>query len=81
MGGFAGETASFDFFEADDAVFGGVDGEVAAHVGTVTSLLGRAGLANQDFAGADFLAAKTLDAEALTGVVVDVFRGSTCFDM
>lgn len=70
--GLAGETASLDLLEADDAVFGGVDSEVAAHEGAVASDLGATGLAHEHFSGADFLATKAFHAEARTGVVVDV---------
>ena len=70
--GLAGETATFDLLEVDDAVFGGVDGEVAAHERAIAGNLRATGLADQYFAFADFLATKALHAEACTGVVVDV---------
>lgn len=62
--GAAGERAFFDSFEADDAVFGGVNREVAADVGARTSNFGVACLADENFALADFLAAVALDAQS-----------------
>jgi hypothetical protein len=79
--GLASEFAFFDFGKLDDAVNGCVNGKVAADVRTRTRNLGAASLADQYFASTDFLAAETLDAEALTSVVVDVFTGTTSFHM
>ena len=45
-GGLAGETFGFDRFEANRAVFGGVDGEITTDVRTVSCNLSRAGLAD-----------------------------------
>ena len=50
-----------------------MDGVVAAHVCALTSDFRSACLADEYFAGINFLAAETLDAEALARVVVDVF--------
>ena len=50
-----------------------MDGVVAAHVCTCTSDFRGARLADEYFAGVNFLATETLDAEALARVVVDVF--------
>lgn len=69
----AGETLGFYLAEADNAVFGSVDGEIAAEIGARAGLFGFTDLANDDLAGVDFLAAKKFDAEALAGRVVDVF--------
>ena len=66
-GGFAGEALGFDLTEANDAVFGGMDGEVAAEVGAGAGLFGFADLADEDCTSRDFLATKTLHAEALAG--------------
>ena len=72
-GGFAGKTFGFDLTEANDAVFGGMDGEVAAEVGAGAGLFGFADLADEACTSRDFLAAEALHAEALTRGVVDVF--------
>ena len=71
--GFAGEFGFLDLFESDDTRLSGVDGVVAAHVRALAGDLGSACLADEYLAGVDFLAAETLDAEALARVVVDVF--------
>ena len=71
--GFAGEFGFLDLFESDDTGFSSVDSVVAAHVRTLTGDLGSACLADEYLAGVNFLAAETLDAEALARVVVDVF--------
>lgn len=71
--GFAGEFGFLDLFESDDTRLSGVDGVVAAHVCARTSDFRGACLADEYLAGVDFLAAETLDAEALARVVVDVF--------
>lgn len=47
-----------------------MDGEVAAHERAWAGDLRSAGLANEYFASANRLTTKTLDAEALTSVVV-----------
>jgi hypothetical protein len=78
---FAGEFAFFDFDKTDDTIDCGVDSEVTAHVRTGARNLGATGLADENFTCADFLATKTLDAEALTSIIMDVFAGSTSFDM
>lgn len=79
--GFAREEGFLSFGETHDAGFFGVDGEVAGHIGAEAGNLSSAGLADDNFASVDFLAAKALDAEALTGVVVDVFACAACFDV
>lgn len=71
--GFAGEVGLFGFDEGDDAVFGGVDGEIAGEVGAGTGDFGATGLADEDFASFDFLATEAFDAEALTSIIVNVF--------
>ena len=58
-----------------------MDGVVAARVSAVTSDLGAASLADENFASFDFLAAKALDAEALTGVIMDILACTACFDV
>jgi hypothetical protein len=77
----ARESADFAGLEGDDAVFGGVDGEVTAHFGAGTGTLGHADLADDDLAGLNFLAAKKLNAKALAGAVVDIFGGTASFDV
>lgn len=67
-----GKLALLDLLEAYDAVFCGVNGEVAADEGAGAGDFSTAGLANEDFAGVNFLATKALYAEASAGVVVDV---------
>lgn len=71
-GGLAGETAGADLLERDHAILGGVNGEVAAHERTFAGNLRATGLANQDFAFRNLLATEAFDAQAGTGVVVDV---------
>jgi len=68
----AGEARFSYLRKADDAILGGVDGEVAAHERTWTGNLRATSLSNQHFASADNLATKALHAEACAGVVVDV---------
>ena len=71
--GFAGELGFLDSLEGDDTGLSSVDGVVAAHVCALTSDFRSACLADEHFAGVNFLATETLDAEALARVVVDVF--------
>ena len=71
--GFAGEFALFDAAKGNDAGFLSVDGEVFAHVCTVTSYFCCTCLTNENFAGRNFLATKSLDAKSLTWTVMDVF--------
>lgn len=59
--GTAAEEADFALFVGHDAVFGGVDSVVAAHLGTGAGSLGLAGLADDDLADLDFGAAKQLN--------------------
>lgn len=63
----------------DDAVAGGVDGEIAAHHGAAAGALGHADLTDDDLAVFDFLAAKQLDAEALALAVAGIFAGTASF--
>ena len=71
--GFAGELGFLDSLKGNDAGLSSVDGVVAAHVCACTSDFRGARLADEYLTGVDFLAAETLDAEALARVVVDVF--------
>jgi hypothetical protein len=64
---FAGKALCFDFPEADGTIYSSVDGEVTAEVGAFAGLLGFANLSDENFASTDFLAAKTLHTESLTG--------------
>lgn len=52
----AGEAADFAALEGDNAVTGGVNREVAAQFGAVSSTLGQADLADDDLSGVDLLA-------------------------
>ena len=79
--GAAGEVGFFGFYEVDGAVDGGVDGVVAGEEGAGAGDFGAAGLADEDFAGSHGLAAEAFDAEALSGVVVDIFTGAASFDV
>lgn len=69
---FTGKTASADLLESHDTIFGGVNREVATHERTFAGNLSAASLAYENLARGDLLAAETLDAQAGTGVVVDV---------
>ena len=77
--GFPGEVGLFRLDEGDDAVFFGVDGEVAGHVSPLAGELSGAGLANENLASLDPLATKAFDAEALTSVIMDVLGGTAGF--
>ena len=76
---FAGEMGLFGFDKSNDAVFGSMNGEIARHVSARTGNFGGASLANENFAVFDFLSAEALDAEALTGIVVNIFGGTASF--
>ena len=77
----AREVALLGLHEDDLAIDSGVDREVAAHESARASKFRSAGLADENFASLDGLATKALDAEALASIVVDVFTGTTSFDM
>ena len=77
----AGEVALLRLDEDDLAIDSSMNREVTAHEGAWASKLGCAGLANENFTGLDGLATKALNAEALASIVVDVFTGTTSFDM
>ena len=77
----AGEVILLSLNEDNLAIDGGMNREVAAHESARAGNLGCASLANENFAGFDGLATKALDAEALASIVVDVFTGTTSFDM
>lgn len=79
-GGAAAKQPDFAAGVFDYAVAGGVYGEIATQISAVTGSFGLSGLADDDLAVLDLLAAKQLDAEAFTGAVVDVFAGTACFD-
>ena len=55
--------------------------KITRHISDFACELGAASLADEDFAGFDFLAAKALDTKTLAGIVVDVLSGTTRFDM
>lgn len=77
----AGEVILLGLNEDDFAVNSGMNREVAAHESAWASELGCASLADENFAGFYGLATKAFDAEALASIVVDVFTGTTSFDM
>ena len=58
-----------------------MDSEIAAHESARAGNLSSTGLADENFASLYGLATKALDAEALASIVVDVFTGTTSFDM
>lgn len=77
----AREVALLGLDEDNLAIDGSMNREIAAHEGAWASELRSAGLADENFASLDGLATKALDAEALASIVVDVFTGTTSFDM
>ena len=78
---FAREVILLGLYKDDLAVDGSMNREIAAHESARASELCCASLADENFAGFDGLATKALDAEALASIVVDVFTGTTSFDM
>ena len=79
--GAAGEGADFAALHFYGAVFGSVNGKVAAHGRTGTGTLGGANLANNNFAVFDHLAAKAFDAKALTDAIARILGSTTGFNM
>jgi hypothetical protein len=77
----AGEVVLLGLDEDNLAIDSGMNREVTAHEGAWACELSCAGLANENFTGLYGLATKALDAEALASIVVDVFTGTTSFDM
>lgn len=77
----AGKSADSTLDELDHAVFIGVNGEVAASISTGTGDLSSANLANYHLAGINLLPAETLDAQAMTGVVVYILGGTASFNV
>ena len=71
----------FGFDKSNYAVFGSVDSEITGHIGARASDFGGTSLTDENFAVFDFLAAKALNAEALTSIVVNIFGGTASFDM
>ena len=78
---FAGEMILLGLNEDDLAIDGSMNREIAAHESARASEFSCASLADENFASFDSLATKALDAEALASIVVDVFTGTTSFDM
>lgn len=78
---FAGKPAGCYLAEGYNAVFGGVNGELFAHKSARAGNFGLANLTNQNLASANFLAAKALNAQPLTGRIVYVLTCTTCFDV
>lgn len=77
----AAEGADFAAGHLHGAVFGGVDGEVAADGGAFAGALGHTDLADDDFAVFDRLATETLDAQALALAIAGVLAGTASFHM
>jgi hypothetical protein len=77
----AREVILLGFDEDDLAIDGGMNREIAAHESAWACEFSCASLANENFTGLYGLATKALDAEALASIVVDVFTGTTSFDM
>lgn len=77
----AGKGADSTLDELDHAVFIGVNGEVTASISAGTGDLSSADLANYHLAGIDLLSAETLDAQAVTGVVVYILGGTASFNV
>ena len=69
------------FDKSNDAIFSGVNGEVAGHIGAGAGDFSGAGLTDENFAVFDFLPTKTLNAETLTSIVVNIFGGTASFNM
>jgi hypothetical protein len=78
---FATKEADAALLESDDAVTGGMNGEVAADFSADAGALGHADLTDNNLAGLDFLAAEQLNAEALAGTIMDVFGCTASLDM
>ena len=77
----AGEVSFLRFDESHDTIFRGVNREVPGHISTWAGDLGATGLTNNDLAIFNFLATKTLDAEALASVIMDILGGTASFNM
>ncbi len=77
----AGEMAFLGLNEDNFAIDGSMNREVTAHESARASEFGCASLANENFTGFYGLATKAFDAEALASIVMDVFTGTTSFDM
>jgi hypothetical protein len=75
----ATKCADLASFVGYDAVFVGMDGEVAADFGANTAALSHADLADDYLADFNFLATKKFDAEALSRTIVYVFGGTAGF--
>jgi len=79
--GLASESASLYLAESNYAILSGVNGKVTAHECAWASNLSRTGLTDQDFTSTNGLTTETFDAQSGTGVVVDVLRRTTSFDV
>ena len=79
--GAAREVGLLSLDEGDDAISGGVNGEIARHIGAFASNLSGTSLADENFSVLDGLATKTLDTETLTCIIMDILGGTACFDV
>lgn len=77
----AGKGADSTLDELDYAIFIGMNSEVATSVSAGTSDLSSTNLTNYHFAGINLLPAETLDAQAVTGVVVYILGGTASFNV
>ena len=66
----AGEVILLGLYEDYLTIDSGMDSEVAAHESARAGNLSSAGLANENFTSLYLLAAETLDAKSLAGIVV-----------
>ncbi len=80
-GSFTGEILYLAANKLDDAIFVGVNSKVAADVSARTSNFCSANLTYDNLTSVNFLTTENLDAEALTGVVMDVFGRTARFNM
>jgi hypothetical protein len=78
---FAGKTANFAGRVLYDAIALGVNSEVTASASALTGTLGHTNLTNDNLAILDLLATVYLNTKSLAGTVVDIFGGTTRFNV
>ena len=69
---FASKFAFLDLFKFHNTVLFGMNREISAHVSSFTSQFSCTSLSNENFTLVNFLATKSFNTKALTGVIVDV---------
>lgn len=77
----AREVGFLSFDKSDDSVLSCMNRKVARHVSSRAGDFSAAGLADEDLTVADFLSTETLNAKALTSIIVDVFGGTASFNV